>query len=72
MYGFQVGPVILGMILGPLMERSYRQTMLSDGNDVATFFTGFFTTPVSAVLLFALVMTVVTQTQWWQRMRGRK
>ena len=72
MYAFQVGPVILGMILGPLMERSYRQTMLSDGNDVATFFTGFFTTPVSAVLLFALVMTVVTQTQWWQRMRGRK
>ena len=30
MYGFQVGPVILGIILGPLIDVSYRRAMISD------------------------------------------
>jgi putative tricarboxylic transport membrane protein len=71
MYGFQVGPVVLGMILGPLMDRSYRQAMLSTGNDVGLFITEFFTTPLSAILLAALVLTLVSQTAWWKRLRGR-
>ena len=71
MYGFQVGPVVLGMILGPLMDRSYRQAMMSTGNDVGLFVTEFFTTPLSAILLAALVFTVVSQTDWWKRLRGR-
>ena len=29
MYGFQVGPVILGIILGPLIDVSYRRAMIS-------------------------------------------
>jgi putative tricarboxylic transport membrane protein len=71
MYGFQVGPVVLGMILGPLMDRSYRQAMMSTGNDVGLFVTEFFTTPLSAILLAALVFTVLSQTDWWKRLRGR-
>jgi putative tricarboxylic transport membrane protein len=71
MYGFQVGPVILGMILGPLMDRSYRQAMMSTGNDVGQFVTEFFTTPLSAIILAALVFTVLTQTDTWKRWRGR-
>lgn len=71
MYGFQVGPVILGMILGPIMDRSYRQAMLSTGEDVGLFVTEFFTTPLSAILLAALVFTVVSQTGWYKRLRNR-
>ncbi|MGE0427277.1 MAG: tripartite tricarboxylate transporter permease [Hydrogenophaga sp.] len=72
MYGFQVGPVVLGMILGPLMDRSYRQTMLSTGEDVGLFVTEFFTTPLSALILAALVFTVVSQTGWYKRWRYGK
>ena len=71
-YGFQVGPVVLGMILGPLMERSYRQAMLSTGEDVGLFLREFFTTPLSALLLVALVLTLASQSRWYKRWRGRQ
>jgi putative tricarboxylic transport membrane protein len=71
MYGFQVGPVILGMILGPLMDRSYRQAMMSTGNDVGVFVAEFFTTPLSAIILAALVFTLFSQTETWKRWRSK-
>jgi putative tricarboxylic transport membrane protein len=71
MYGFQVGPVILGIILGPLMDKSYRQAMISAEENVAQFAAGFVTSPLSAIILAALVFTIVSQTAWWQRLRGR-
>jgi putative tricarboxylic transport membrane protein len=70
MYGFQVGPVVLGMILGPMMDRSYRQAMMATNNDGWLFVTEFFTTPLSAIILAAVVFTLVSQTQWWRRLRG--
>ncbi|MDO5057640.1 MAG: tripartite tricarboxylate transporter permease [Lautropia sp.] len=69
-YGFQVGPVVLGMILGPLMERSYRQAMLAAGEDLAVFVGEFFTSPLSAVLLAALVLTLASQSRWYKRWRA--
>lgn len=69
-YGFQVGPVVLGMILGPLMERSYRQAMLAAGEDLAVFAGEFFTSPLSAVLLAALVLTLASQSRWYKRWRA--
>ncbi|MGO3741273.1 tripartite tricarboxylate transporter permease [Kerstersia sp.] len=69
-YGFQVGPVILGMVLGPLMDRSYRQAMLSAGENPGEFLMGFVTSPLSAAILLALVFTIVSQTKWWKRLRG--
>ena len=71
MYGYPVGPVILGMILGPLMDRSYRQAMLSAQENPVTFVSEFFTSPLSAVILAALVFTIVSQTAWGKRRRGQ-
>ena len=71
MYGFQVGPVILGMILGPIMDRSYRQAMASSGEDLGVFVTEFFTTPLSAIILAALAFTIVSQTGPYQRWRNK-
>lgn len=70
MYGFQVGPVILGMILGPLMDKSYRQAMISAEENLGQFAAGFVTSPLSAIILVALTLTIVSQTGWWKRMRG--
>ncbi len=71
MYGFQVGPVILGMILGPLMDKSYRQAMISAEGNIGQFAGEFFTSPLSFIILLALSFTIVSQTGWWQRLRGR-
>jgi putative tricarboxylic transport membrane protein len=71
MYGFQVGPVILGMILGPLMDKSYRQAMISAEGNIAQFAGEFFTSPLSFIILLALTLTIMSQTSWWQRLRGR-
>ncbi len=64
-YGFQVGPVILGIILGPLLDTNYRRAMISAGNEPLQFLTEFFTSPVSLVLLILLVLTVLSQTRLW-------
>jgi putative tricarboxylic transport membrane protein len=70
MYGFQVGPVILGMILGPMMDKSYRQAMLSTDGDIGQFLAGFFTSPLSFIIVTALSLTIASQTQWWKRWRN--
>ncbi len=69
MYGFQVGPIILGMILGPLMDSSYRQAMISAEGNVGQFAGEFFTSPLSAIILAALSFTIVSQSRWWKRLR---
>jgi putative tricarboxylic transport membrane protein len=69
MYGFQVGPVILGIILGPLLDTNYRRAMITAGDSPLQFGAEFFTSPVSIVLLALLTFTVVTQTGWWRRWR---
>lgn len=70
MYGYQVGPVILGIILGPLLDSNYRRAMISVSNDPLEFATEFFTSPVSGVLLALLVLTVLSQTRYWARIAG--
>ena len=72
MYGFQVGPVILGMILGPLMDRSYRQAMLSAQEQPLVFLSEFFTSPLSLVILLALTFTIVSQTALYKRWRAAR
>ena len=71
MYGFQVGPVILGIILGPLIDVSYRRAMISAGDDPLAFLGEFFTSPISAILLAALAVTMLSQTRCGARLAGR-
>ena len=70
MYGFQVGPVILGIILGPLMDVSYRRAMISTGDDPLGFLGEFFTSPISAVLVASLALTILSQTALWRKLSG--
>ena len=69
-YGFQVGPVILGIILGPLMDKSYRQAMISVADEPLAFLGEFFTSPISAVLVAALALTLLSQTALWAKVFG--
>jgi putative tricarboxylic transport membrane protein len=64
-YGFQVGPIILGVILGPLMDESYRQAVMSTRNDVPAFLLDLVTNPLSLVLTLAVIFMLVNQTRLW-------
>ena len=70
-YGFQVGPVILGVILGPMIDTNYRRAMIGAREDVGQFVTDFLTNPISLVLTIALVTMLLAQTPAWRLLRNR-
>lgn len=55
MYDIQVGPIILGIILGPLLDASYRRAMMAAHNNIWSFFASFFSSPISIVLVIFLL-----------------
>jgi len=65
MYGYQVGPIILGVILGPLMDESYRQAIMSCKGDFGIFLLDLVSNPLTLVLTVAVLMMLITQTPIW-------
>ena len=71
LYGFQPGPVVLGVILGPLMEMSYRQAMADQHNSLVGFVSQLFVNPLSLVLTVSMMVMLLGQTRVLARLRGR-
>jgi putative tricarboxylic transport membrane protein len=65
MYGFQVGPIILGVILGPLMDESYRQAVMANRNNFPAFLLDLVTNPLSLVLTVVVIFMLINQTKLW-------
>ena len=62
-FGFPMAPVVLGLVLGPMIETNLRNALTANDMDA----TVFLTRPISAVLLAAAVFTIV----WtWRRHRA--
>lgn len=53
-FGFEPGPLVLAFILGSLLEESLRRSLLLFGGDAI----GFFSRPISGVLIVIFVMVV--------------
>jgi putative tricarboxylic transport membrane protein len=53
--GFEPGPLVLAFVLGPILERAFRQSMLISGGSLGVFVTR----PISGGLLAAAVVIVV-------------
>ncbi len=75
-YGFQVGPIILGVILGPMMVSNYRRAMIGARGDGGPFLWDFVARPISLVLSVAFALMLLSQTPLWrpivaQLRRGR-
>ena len=70
-YGYQLGPVILGVILSRLLDDNWRRAILSENGSVAGLFKGILTSPLSAVLLLMVLFIFFSQTPLW-RMLKRK
>ncbi|MEJ8820435.1 tripartite tricarboxylate transporter permease [Variovorax humicola] len=63
---FSAAPILLGFVLGPMVEESFRRAMLLSRGDVAVFVER----PISCafIILSALLLIGVT----WSNLRGRK
>ncbi|TLX56535.1 C4-dicarboxylate ABC transporter permease [Stutzerimonas nosocomialis] len=71
-YGFQVGPVILGVILGPMMDTSYRQAMASVGDSPVELFRELLTNPLSLLLTTGIVLILLSKTPLMGLLKKRK
>jgi putative tricarboxylic transport membrane protein len=65
MFGFQVAPIILGIILGPLMDMSYRRSVLATGDSFPAFLLDIVTNPLTCVLALAVLLMLINQTPLW-------
>jgi len=61
-YGFEVGPIILGVILGPMIDANYRRAMIGAGNEPGQFVMDFLTHPISLILSIGLLLMLISQT----------
>ena len=63
---FPVAPLVLGVILGPLAEESFMNSMISFSND----WTVFFTRPIAGtIMLFTIAMLLLPFLQQWRAKR---
>ncbi|MDP3416396.1 MAG: tripartite tricarboxylate transporter permease [Falsiroseomonas sp.] len=70
MYGFQVGPVILGMILGPMIDVSWRRAVISVGDDLGFLVEEAVASPLTMVLMAFMAFLLLSQVKW--RALGRR
>ncbi|PAU74905.1 tripartite tricarboxylate transporter permease [Halomonas salipaludis] len=61
-FGFQMGPIILGVILGPLLDETYRQAMSSVGDNIGEFLLALVVNPLSLVLTSVIVLVLLGNT----------
>lgn len=62
-FGFQMAPIVIGLVLGPIIEVNLRNGLVANDMD----FTAFVTRPISAVLLAAITATLA-----WSFWRARR
>ncbi|MBN6205489.1 tripartite tricarboxylate transporter permease [Ralstonia pickettii] len=55
-YGFPVSPLILGLILGPMMESNLRRSLVMSQGDISILFTR----PIACVLIILGIITLVS------------
>jgi putative tricarboxylic transport membrane protein len=65
LYGYQVGPVILGVILARLIDENWRRAIISEQEHLGSFFANMLSSPLSLVLFLAVVLTVLSQTPFF-------
>ncbi len=64
LYSFPVGAMVLGVILAPLLDMSFRRAIVISGNSFSQFLTDLFTRPISLILLIILFLALLTKFQF--------
>ena len=71
LYGYALGPVILGLILSRLFDDNWRRAIISENESLGAFFHGIVTSPLSLVLFLAVIGIFVSQTPLWGFVKTR-
>lgn len=61
-FNYPVGPMVLGVILSPLLEMNFRRAVVISGNTIPDLLSDLVTRPISAILLFVLVLVMIAKT----------
>ena len=69
-YDYPVGPMILGIILGPLLDVSYRRAILYSKGSIPNFIMNILTNPISLTLLLLIVIMVVSQSKLFGNLKN--
>lgn len=62
LYGYQVGPVILGVILSRLVDENWRRAIISERESMGDLFANLFASPLSVALFSIIVFAFLSQT----------
>jgi putative tricarboxylic transport membrane protein len=62
LYGYQVGPVILGVILSRLVDENWRRAIISERESLGDLFANLFASPLSIALFSIIVFAFLSQT----------
>jgi putative tricarboxylic transport membrane protein len=65
-FRFPIAPMVLGVILGPLAEEAFMNSMISFQND----WTVFFTRPISGTVMALVILTLLLP--FYGHLRGRR
>lgn len=68
-YGYQLGPIVLGVILSRLIDENWRRAIISEQESVGVFFAKMLTSPLSLVLVGTIVVILLSQTPVFGWMR---
>jgi putative tricarboxylic transport membrane protein len=69
LYGYATGPMVLGIILGPMLDANYRRTMQAAEDQIVPFLTGFVTSPLSLMLCIFIFFMIFSQTKTYKKWR---
>ncbi|MDQ0157182.1 tripartite tricarboxylate transporter permease [Robertmurraya andreesenii] len=67
LYNFQSGPMVLGIILGPMLDTHFRRSIISEEGLVG-FLASLVTHPISFVLTLAVVFSIFASTPFYKNM----
>jgi putative tricarboxylic transport membrane protein len=70
-YGYQLGPVVLGVILGPIVESNFRRTMITVHESWTGFALELVSHPITLLLTLGIVLSVLRGTPLWPRLVAR-
>lgn len=68
-YGYQVGPVILGVILSRLIDENWRRAIISEQESLPVFFSKMVASPLSLILLLSVIAILIGNTPIWSVIR---
>jgi putative tricarboxylic transport membrane protein len=70
-YGYPASPMVLGIILGGLLETNFRRA-ITTAHGLLNAILGIFTSPISFVLFMIIVFSMVAQTKWYKAWKAKR